>query len=325
MQGVDRLAAGVAPVGEENLVEQLDGGTLDDRAEVAPALLERPRPHVLEREVVAAEDDTLLVEHGDLAMIAEIRRAAPLQHQHWHEALHLAAGLPEWIHEAAAAQETTHGVEQQPYFHPLARALRQQFHDPPPRVIATENEGHQVDRMSGPANLPFELGIRLLAAGEKTHGVSAHRRAPAFAHEGLGDGPGRGGRGHCGRVRGHGRQARLAGDEAPEFAAAEEQVERHADVGDQDDDEQPRHGVARLALFAHEARDQKHREQEPADRQQVAQDLGIQRGFRLHDGPAPFWRLVSWRKAHSPARSGTGRPRPLLLTAAPCQAGRTVS
>ena len=237
-------------------------------------------------------------------MIAEIRRAAPLQHQHRHEALHLAAGLPEWFHETAAAQETTHGVEQQPYFHPLARALRQQFHHPPPRVIAAEYEGHQVDRMLGLTNLPFKLGIRLLAAGEKTHGVSAHWRATACAHEGLGDGPGRGGRGHGGRVRGHGRQTRLAGDEAPEFAAAEEQVERHADVGDEHDDQQPRHRVSRLPFFAHESRNQKNREQEPTDRQQVAQNLGIQWGPRLHDLPTPFWRLVSGRKADSPRTDG---------------------
>jgi hypothetical protein len=80
-----------------------------------------------------------------------------------------------------------------------------------------------------------------------------------------------------------GTGARLSRDEALQFPAPEEQVERHADVRDEHDDEQPGHGVAGLPLFAHEARDQKDREQEAHNGQQVAQNLAVDRVLRRHD------------------------------------------
>jgi len=62
----------------------------------------RLRPHVFAGEVVAAEDDGVLVEDGDLAVIAEIGRAAQRgERQERHEPMHLAARLPDRVDKTA--------------------------------------------------------------------------------------------------------------------------------------------------------------------------------------------------------------------------------
>src|SRR5664280_3625760 len=105
MERVDRLSARVAPVGEKHLVEQLDGRAFDDGAEIAPALPGGFRAHILMREIVAAQEGAPVVEYGDLAVIAQVRRAAPLQRHDGHEPLHLAAGPPDRFDESATAEQ----------------------------------------------------------------------------------------------------------------------------------------------------------------------------------------------------------------------------
>jgi hypothetical protein len=248
-----------------------------------------------------------VVEEGDLAVIAEIGRLGRLQRHHRHEAHDLAAGLADRITEAAAAQEAAQPVEEDADLHAFPGALGEQLHEALAHGVAAQDEGHDVDAVLRRADAVLEPLEGVLARGEEGDGVAAHGRAGAIEaeharHEGLGR--------RAVARRGQDRVERgLARDKFPELPAAEHQVERHADVGDEGDGEQPGEGVARLLAVAHEPGDGKKRQEKTRDRQQMRQHTVGERV--LEEGV-----VISFQRLHRSGQYRHHRPvgkRPVRL------------
>jgi hypothetical protein len=89
-----------------------------------------------------------------------------------------------------------------------------------------------------------------------------------------------------------------------QFAAADQQVERHADVGKQHDDQQPREGVARLPSLAEQAGDREYGQQEPPDGKEVRSDAG---GQHIPGAGGQRWHLGAMQCDSRPAATPDGR------------------
>ena len=211
------------------------------------------------------------------AILRWFRRLAEpreLEREHRHETMHLAARLPDRRREAAAAEQAADRVEQQPDLHPLACA-RWASSSTTRRPVASRPRMNVIRLIVWRAsqNAALEFAVGLLAGAEKPDGIAAQRRTARRARDRHGGGAGGDDR-RCGAFhRDGGRQARLAGSQPAQLPAAEDQIERHADVGDEHDAKQPGDRVARLALLAHQARDEENRQQEADDGKQVAQNF----------------------------------------------------
>ncbi len=266
---VDRLAAGKTPVGEKHLVEQRGGGAGDDGAKIVPTFFKDGGTHVFAGEIVSADQRGVLVEYGDFAMIAEVGRPPRGERDHRHEPHDLATGFADGINEAAAGENAAEGVELQANLHALTCAFGEELNETPTGVVAPEDKRGDVDGVFGSLDERFEFRVGLFTGRDEAHGVATR----GFTGAGGGEGVGGGEVGDLGSDGGDARQTRDDGafalGEAFDFASAEEQVERHADVGDQDDHEQPGDGVARGAFFADEAGDRKDGEHKAAHGEKV--------------------------------------------------------
>ena len=148
----------------------------------------------------------------------------------------------------------------------------------PPKVTvpavgtsAPENERREMDGVLRLADMLFQGGEILLAGGEQAEAIPPDGGAAAGRGHRIRDGRGkrrwgaRLGPGQRGDQRG------LPLGQPAELPAPEDQVERHPDVGDEDNAEQPGEGVGRRAFLAEQSSDHEKRQQETGDRQEMGQ------------------------------------------------------
>ena len=208
-----------------------------------------------------------MVEDGQLAVVAQVGRGARTEGQHRHEAADLAAGPADRFDEPPARPEGAESVEEEPHLDAGGGPLGQELHQLAAGFIAAEDEGRDMDLVPGRADVRLERLEVILAGDGQLQPVSADRRAAARGDHGVRHG---GGERRLRPRSGAGQrrdEARLAAGDAPELAAADQQIERHPDVGDQDDAEQPGEGVGRSPLLAQQPRDEEEGQDEARDRE----------------------------------------------------------
>lgn len=161
-------------------------------------------------------------------------------------------------------------VEQQPDLHPLPRFFRQRLHDGPPGLVAPEDKGGDVDGMLRALDQLDQRMKGALAVEVNRHRVSR----PGRGHGARAKGPVRktqGSHGFRGLARARVEEVGLTLAHPPNLAPAEENVQRHAHIGNQDDGQGPRHGAARLAVLPKHIGQHHHGQQETAHRDGMLQ------------------------------------------------------
>jgi len=182
--------------------------------------------------------------------LAELRREKKRQDRH--EALHLASRVPNRINKAPAGEQAADGIEQQAHLDTRPGARGEQLHNPAAGVIPPQNEDGDVNGVLRGQNLLFQGGESVFSGRDEADRVTTNGRTlPAVVdslrHRGIrGDGISRI------KARDDGNHGRLARHQPAHLATAEKQIHGNPDVGDQDDRQEPREGIARLPFFAKE-------------------------------------------------------------------------
>jgi len=134
--------------------------------------------------------------------------------------------------------------------------------------VVAKDEGLEVDGFFGAGDFVAQGAVGDDAIGKDLEGIMRE-----FAAEGNGRGGAPGGRGGGGEaggeLDGEGVDFEFGLDEAADFAAAEKQIKRNAEPGDEEDDEAPGEDVAGGAALEHEARADEEGEQETEEDAQM--------------------------------------------------------
>ena len=177
------LVRGELPVGAEHGVEVVDRRAGDARLQIAPALGQRRRPHVLEREVHAADDRGGAVDDDDLAMQPQIRVAPRWQVPHRHEPREARAGGSQPRELFAIRAELEHRVDQQADLDALLGLRDQRVDDRGADLVVADDQRRHVDRSLGRRQRVHHRAKRDLARQMKLDGVvHADRRRARRAH-----------------------------------------------------------------------------------------------------------------------------------------------
>ena len=245
-EGFGVAVGGETPVGGEDAREVGDGGPFDERAEITETAFAGRGAGVLAREVLPAHDGRAAVEHGELAVVAQVGRVARLPGGHRHESRELAPGVRELAEQRVVGVARAQVVHQHAHLHALARAGGQQAHEFSPGGVGAEDVGEQLDARTGARDL-----LAQREEGRGAVGVVQERHAVAR----------RGGVLRAGAVRGRGPVggAHTAGDAGDgdadaahlmALAHAEEDEEEQAEDRGQEHEEAPGQDVAGRPAFA---------------------------------------------------------------------------
>ena len=276
-----RRARDAAAEGPVRFEERLGvGGDVpaDDGRDVTPpgsAGRRERRPHVFAREVHPPGEDALAIEHGELAMAAQVGPAANRRMTERHERAHLGAGRAEDLRRVALRTRGADRVQDHANANPLLRAVFQRVHDRTTRRVVTEDEHRQIDRAFGAANELEDARIRRLAGGEELERIATPRRGHAAAPQHARDG--RQNRRSFVVPRTRRRIGGRSFCPPRKFAAAEEKVERDRHERREGEPQQPRQRALRRPRRREQPDPHDHRGQDREDGDSVRYEIPLHR------------------------------------------------
>ncbi len=171
------------PVIAENLGEVSDGRPLQHKGQIAPAFRGGLRPEVIRGQVPPAGEHARVVEHGDLAMVAQVAAADQGDAPHRQEERGRSARPAQFPQRPQRHAERAQPVQQQPHLDALFRLRRQMLHDDLAGVVVHHLVCLDADAVLGAVDQVDQIGERLLAIRVEMDAVAGRWRREAIASQ----------------------------------------------------------------------------------------------------------------------------------------------
>lgn len=251
-----RLAAGEAPVAQENARQIGHGRPIDADAEIAKSFFVWAWADVFCRQILAANDGALSIEDGHFSVVAEVGRAARGERQNGHETLDGAARVEEWAANSQTRSKAANGIHEEAYLNAGVGASSEHLDDGTPDDVAAQTIGSDVNGV-------FRYGDLVAQSLPCGGAVGIVEDGDGVAELGCARGDGGHGRplgvAVCEVIFLVGEDARegvdgaLGGDGASVFSPADEEEEENAEDGENENEERPCHDVALAPALANHA------------------------------------------------------------------------
>ena len=235
--------------------------------------------HIAVGDVHSAQKTRMAVDHRDLAVVAVVDFAREARKLHVQEGVHLGAGRAQRGEEGAFDAAAAHVVVEQAHLHAAQGPDDERIAQPAARRVVGDDVVLQVDVVLGPADR-LEQRLHLLPPRRVGGDAAAAER---YGMQGRAEHGGQ--RGVCLRdaggllaavfveMPGHALARAPRDDAALAEVLPEEEVEDHADDRREEQHENPRYRLQRIAVVGHDDQDDADDGQRVDAAEQVCQEL----------------------------------------------------